>query len=93
MPSPVTVTVPYSVAPGTASLDDFTPASAVLEFPPGVTEFTFLVGLAADQVSEPPETVLLSLGTQPSGFQWTPPGATLTIVDAGQRQFLPCLLR
>jgi hypothetical protein len=91
--APITITVPYTVAPGTAGPADFTPDSGLLQFPPGITQTTFLVAVTPDELSEPPETVRLQLGPTVSGFAFTPPPATLTLVDDARRLYLPSLMR
>ncbi|MET0646923.1 MAG: Calx-beta domain-containing protein, partial [Pyrinomonadaceae bacterium] len=58
-----TLTVNYSTGAGTATAGaDYTPASGQLTFAEGETEKTFNIPIADDGVTEPEETVSLTLG-------------------------------
>jgi hypothetical protein len=59
-----TVTVHYSVAPGTATpTADYTPVSGTLTFAPGETSKTIDVPVVPDALDEPDETVIATIDT------------------------------
>ena len=61
-----TLTVNYSTGAGTATAgSDYTPASGTLTFADGETEKTFSISIADDGVTEPEETVRLTLSGTP----------------------------
>jgi parallel beta-helix repeat protein len=69
-PSPVTVTVSYATADGTATAgSDYTAASGTLTFTPGVTTQPLPVQVLGDAAVEPDETFLVNLSA--------PTGATI----------------
>ncbi len=61
-----TLTVKYSTGGGTATAGtDYTPASGTLNFADGETTKTFIISIANDGVTEPDETVRLTLSDVP----------------------------
>jgi len=82
MTSTDTITVSYSTAPGTATVDrDYTPASGELVFPPDTTEQTFTVATIDDTKYEGKETVLLALSDPVNVILGTASAATLNIQE------------
>jgi hypothetical protein len=80
--SALTVTVNYATSDGTATAgNDYTPASGVVTFAPGVTSQTFTVPILDDLLDEPDETVALALSTPTNATLGAPSAATLTILD------------
>jgi hypothetical protein len=80
--SALTVTVNYATSDGTATAgSDYTPASGVVTFAPGVTNQTFPVPILDDLLDEPDETVALTLSTPTNATLGAPSAATLTILD------------
>jgi hypothetical protein len=80
-PSGRTVTVDYTVGPGSASPGlDFRAASGTLAFAPGVTTRTLLVWTKGDRADEPNETLLVDLLGAVNATVATPQ-ATVTLVD------------
>jgi hypothetical protein len=76
------VTVSYATADGTATAsEDYTAVNGTVTIPAGSTTATFSVVIAADQVDEAAETVLLSLSNPSGAALGAPSNATLTIVD------------
>ncbi len=80
--SPVTVTVDYTTANGTATAgSDYTAQSGTLTFAPGVTTQLISVPIADDLSDEPNETFSVTL-RGPSGARLgTIPSTTVTITD------------
>lgn len=78
-----TVTVPYSVTGGTASVADATVVGApgTLTFTAGQTSQTITVMTMQDTMDEPDETVIVSLGTPTNATLGTNTTHTLTIID------------
>jgi hypothetical protein len=80
--SVLTVTVNYATNNGTATAgSDYTPASGVLTFAPGVTSQTFPVPILDDLLDEPDETVALALSVPTNATLGAPNTAALTILD------------
>ena len=77
-----TQTVQYATSDGTATAEDYTPATGTVTFAPGETTKTFAVPIAGDAADEPWETVNVSLSTTGGGaVLGLPVTGTLTIVD------------
>lgn len=84
LPSATSISVPFSVG-GSAGSGDYTLAAGTLTFPARATTASLTFPIADDSAPEPPETVVLSLGTpagSPAPAAVGAPGAyTLTILD------------
>jgi hypothetical protein len=84
--SAYTATVDYATAGGTATAgSDYTTASGILSFAPGVTSRTFAVPITNDAITEGDETVGLALSDPDNATLGSPDTAVLTIVE---RRFL-----
>ncbi|MBN1993442.1 MAG: DUF11 domain-containing protein [Anaerolineae bacterium] len=80
--SNVTTTVTYATGDGTATAgSDYTGASSVLTFAPGVTLQTIAIPVAADGLDENNETFTLTLSAPVSGTLGATASATVTIND------------
>src|SRR5262249_53913527 len=80
--SPVTVTVDYTTANGTATAgSDYTPQSGTLTFVPGSTSQTISVPIANDVSDEPDETFSVTLSGPYGARLGTPSSTTVTITD------------
>lgn len=78
-----TVKVNFATANGTATAgDDYDSTSGYLEFPPGTYSKTFTITIKKDLVSDPNESVILSLNTPINAVLGTQVTATLTIHDS-----------
>jgi PKD repeat protein len=76
------VRVDYSAIDGTATNgSDFTSAAGTITFDPGQVSRTFVVPILEDLLSEPGETVQLSLTNSSNAILGTPASAILTIQD------------
>jgi hypothetical protein len=77
------VTVPFSLAKGTAdSPDDFTlAATTALVIPAGSLSANVIVNVKADSLDEANETVIVNLGTPTNGMLGATATTTLTIQD------------
>jgi uncharacterized delta-60 repeat protein/uncharacterized repeat protein (TIGR01451 family) len=74
------VSVNYSTSDGTATSADYVPTNGTLVFADGEILKTFTVALINDGITEPAETVNLTLGSLSSGFL-SLSNATLNIAD------------
>jgi uncharacterized repeat protein (TIGR01451 family) len=81
--SPLTVTVNYATADGTATYkEDYQSGFGTLTFPPGATTRTFLVDLLDDDLYESPtETFTVSLTTPVNAALGTPSSRRFTIYE------------
>lgn len=93
--SGVTVTVNYSTTNGSALAgSDYTSASGMLTFSPGLTTATFSVPIVNDDFYESDETLSLHLGQAVNALPGLPEEAILTLVnDDSPRLFLPFIGR
>jgi len=80
-PSFQNVLVSYATADGTATGGDYTTTSGTLTFTPGQTSKTFNIALLDDALSEPDETVNLSLSNPVNATLGDPYISTLTILN------------
>lgn len=81
-PSGRTVSVQYAATNGTATADlDYTPVTGQLNFPPGVTNQTFVIPLIDESLDEFPETVELKLFGPVNALLSPTSTSTLTILD------------
>jgi uncharacterized repeat protein (TIGR01451 family) len=89
------VTVVYSTADGTATAgSDYTAQTATLTIPAGQTSASFTIPIINDALSEPAETILLSLSGPSGAALGSPASATLSIIDDDMhRIYLPFLRR
>lgn len=81
-----TVYVDYATSDGSAHAgSDYFPASGRLIFAPGETNHSFSILILSDSVTEPDETVLISLTGMINATAGLYTNATLTIMDDGAR--------
>jgi len=81
-PTTTTVSVRYATADGTATAgQDYTAASGILTFAPGVTARTFTIALRPDSVVEGDETIVLTLSDPVGAVLGAQGGAQVVIVD------------
>jgi parallel beta-helix repeat protein len=67
-PSPLTVTVSFATADGTATAgSDYTPANGTVTFPPGTTSQPLPVAVLGDVLVEPDETLAVNLSSPVNG--------------------------
>jgi hypothetical protein len=74
------VTVPFTVTGTAANPADYTITASPLTIPAGSTTATITVNIVADQVAEPNETVVVTMGTPTNATAGTPSVHTLTIL-------------
>jgi len=86
-----TISFTLASAGGTAGLADYVPISQVLSISPGLAARVVNLHIFTDTVSEPDETVLLSLGQPVNAQLGLPVTATLTIHDSPWSGLLPKL--
>jgi hypothetical protein len=78
---PLTVSVPFSVSGTAVNGDDFSVTPSPINLPPGDTIAKIVVSLNDDNIDEPAETVVLTMGMPANAIKGTPSIHTITVQD------------